>query len=137
MPADQHASCALHADDDHPCSVAAETDLADEAARALVSVAVGLAEDLGVPCAVVVLDAFGDLRLAERSGRLPGPALTSAIDAARAALAGHDATTTEAGSAAIVLRDEFGLRGALGVAGGPDGFGLEACRNAGRALGLT
>jgi hypothetical protein len=117
--------------------VAAETDLADEAARALVSVAVGLAEDLGVPCAVVVLDAFGDLRLAERSGRLPGPTLTSAIDAARAALAGHDATAAEAGSAAIVLRDEFGLRGALGVAGGPDGFGLEACRNAGRALGLT
>lgn len=102
----------------------------------MVSVAVGLAEDLEVPCAVVVLDADGDVRLAERSGQLPGPALASAIDAARAALAGLDATATEASSAAVVLRDEIGLCGALAVAGGPDGFGLEACRHAGRALGL-
>ena len=136
MPPDQHAPCAVHPKQTGADAVAAAPALSDEAARALVSVAVGLAEDLGVPSAVAVLDADGDVRLAERSGQLPGPALASAIDAARAALAGRDEADAETGSAAIVLRDAAGLFGALGVAGGPDGFGLEACRNAGRALGL-
>jgi len=136
MPADQDAPCAVRADGEYARSIAAERILSDEEARALISVAVGLAEDLATPCAVVVLDAFGDVRLAERSGSLPGPALACAIDAAHAALAGHDATAGQADVAAIVLRDESGLRGALGVSGGPDGFGLEACRHAGRALGL-
>jgi len=136
MPSEQHTPCTSRAHDVRVGTTVEGRLLPDEAARALVSVAAGLAEDLGVPCAVVVLDAFGDVRLAERSGSLPGPALASAIDAAHAALAGHDATAVGAGSAAIVLRDELGIRGALGVAGGPDGFGLEACRHAGRALGL-
>ena len=130
MPTEQRHTSAVRPDDLH-------TALADEEARALVSVSTGLAEDLGVPCAVVVLDAFGDVRLAERSGRLPGPALASAIDAARAALAGHDATAAAEGSSAIVLRDQSGVRGALGVSGGPGGFAGEACRHAGRALGLA
>jgi uncharacterized protein GlcG (DUF336 family) len=127
----------------HPQIVSSATSsgaramLSDEDARALVSVAMGLAEDFGNPCAVVVLDADGDVRLAERSGQLPGPALASAIEAARAALAGLDATAVAVGSGAIALRDSVGLRGALGVSGGPEGFGLEACRQAGRALGLV
>jgi hypothetical protein len=136
MPTNPPAPGATRADEWRSRRIASETGLSDEEARALVSVAVGLAEDLDVPCAVVVLDVGGDLRLAERSGRLPGPALASAIDAAQAALAGHAVDRPEAESAAIVLRDATGLRGALGVAGGPDGFGLEACRHAGRALGL-
>jgi hypothetical protein len=134
MPADQHTPTAAGADRARPGAFAAP--LPDEEARALVSVAVGLAEDLGIPCAVVVLDADGAVRLAERSGRLAGPALASAIDAARAALAGLDQTAIGPGGAAVVLRDAIGLRGALGVAGGPDGFGLEASRHARRALGL-
>jgi hypothetical protein len=136
MTPEHHAPRTSRADDVHASAIVEDRVLSDEAARALVSVTVGLAEDLGVPCAVVVLDAFGDVRLAERSGSLPGPALASAIDAAHAALAGHDATVVGAGSGAIVLRDDTGMHGALGVAGGPDGFGLEACRHAGRALGL-
>ncbi len=136
MPSEQHTPWTSRADGVRLGAIVEDRLLSDEAARALVSVAVGLAEDLGVPRAVVVLDAFGDVRLAERSGSSPAPALTSAIDAAHAALAGHDTSAVGAGSAAIVLRDERGIRGALGVAGGPDGFGLEACRHAGRALGL-
>jgi len=136
MPTNPPAPRATRADERRPRRIASEGGLSDEEARALVSVAVGLAEDLDIPCAVVVLDVVGDVRLAERSGRLPGPALASAIDAAHAALAGHAVDHPGAGAAAIVLRDATGLRGALGVAAGPDGFGLEACRHAGRALGL-
>jgi hypothetical protein len=135
MPTNPSGPGVTRADERRSRRIATETGLSDEEARALVSVAVGLAEDFDIPCAVVVLDVLGDVRLAERSGRLPGPALASAIDAAHAALAGHCVGRPEA-AAAIVLRDEAGLRGALGVAGGPDGFGLEACRHAGRALGL-
>jgi hypothetical protein len=135
MPADQHTETAARADRARPGAFAAP--MPDEEARALVSVAVGLAEDLGIPYAVVVLDADGAVRLAERSGQLAGPVLASAIDAARAALAGLDPTAVNPGAVGAVLRDEIGLRGALGVAGGPEGFGLEACRHAVRALGLT
>ena len=110
--------------------------LPDERARAVVSVALGLAEDFGAPCAVVLLDPDGDLQLAERSGRLPGRRAAAAIDAGRAALAGLDATAVGPETAAVVLRDDDGLRGALGLSGGADGFALEACRHAARALGL-
>jgi hypothetical protein len=111
--------------------------LQDEVARAVVSVALGLADDLDVVCAVVLLDPNGELQLAERSGRVPGRNLWWAIDAGRAALAGHDASAVASDTTALVLRDAIGLRGALGVSGGPTGFALEACRQAARALGLA
>ena len=115
----------------------APATLPDVQARAVISVALGMAEDLGVPCAVVLLDPDGGLQVAERAGSLPGRRMTSAIDGGRAALAGHDASAVHPETAGIVLRDDAGLRGALGVSGGPDGFALEACRHAARAFGLT
>jgi hypothetical protein len=117
-------------------AVTAPGTLSDELARAVISVAVGFAEDFDAPCAVVLLDPDGELQLAERSGRLPGRRAAVAIDAGRAALAGLDATAAGPETAAVVLRDGYGLRGALGVSGGADGFALEACRHAARALGL-
>ena len=110
--------------------------LSDELARAVISVVLGLAEDFDAPSAVVLLDPDGELQLAERSGRLPGWRVGTAIDAGRAALAGLDATSVGPETTAVVLRDSYGLRGALGVSGGVDGFALEACRDAARALGL-
>ncbi len=111
--------------------------LPDQEARAVVSVALGIADDLGVPCAVVLLDPDGELQLAERSGSVPGRTLRWAIDAGHAALAGSDATAVAPGTTALVLRDDVALRGALGISGGPAGFALEACRHAARALGLA
>jgi uncharacterized protein GlcG (DUF336 family) len=110
--------------------------LPDERARAVVSVALGLAEDFGAPCAVVLLDPDGELQVAERSGALPGRRIASAIDAGRAALAGIDATAADPETAAVILRDVGGFRGALGISGGPNGFAHETCRQAARALGL-
>jgi len=108
--------------------------IADERLRAVVSVVTGLAEDLGVDCAVVVLDRGGDIRHAERGAGTPGPALDLAITAARSRLAGR--VPARSGADAVVLRDDVALHGALGVAGGPDGFASEACRTAARALGF-
>lgn len=110
--------------------------LPDEDARAVVSVALGIADDLGVPCAVVLLDPDGELRLAERSGSVPGRTLRWAVDAGQAALAGHDATGVAPETTALVLRDDVALCGALGISGGPAGFAAEACRHAARALRL-
>ena len=131
----QAVSWGREADAARPRSGAAT--LPDEEARAVVSVALGIADDLGVPCAVVLLDPDGELQLAERSGSVPGRTLRWAIDAGHAALAGHDATAVAAETTALVLRDDAAVRGALGISGGPAGFALEACRHAARALGLA
>jgi uncharacterized protein GlcG (DUF336 family) len=111
--------------------------LSDEEARALVSVVTGIAEDLGVDCAVAVLDSRGDVHVAVRSGQLSGDALASAIACARAAVVKPEAIVTRAGAAGVALSSAGGLRGGLGVSGGPEGFGLEACRHARQALGLV
>ncbi len=111
--------------------------LSDEEARALVSVATGIAEDLGVGCAVAVLDAHGDVHVAVRSGQLSGRALESAIACARAAVVDPEAAVIQAGAAGVALRSPRGVQGALGVSGGPEGFGLEACQQARQALGLV
>lgn len=112
------------------------TSFADERSRALVSVVTGLAEDLGVECAVVVLDRGGDVRHAERGATTPAIALDQAITAARARLAGRAPAAARSGVDAVILRDAAALHGALGVSGGPDGFASDACRAAARALGF-
>jgi len=94
-----------------------------------------LADDLGVTCAVVVVDADGGLLRAQRHPRLRIGALDEAADRAREALAA--AGFTEAGAAAGLTLDGWPLPvGAVGVSGGPPGFAGEAVRSAVLASGL-
>ena len=95
--------------------------------RALLNVALDLADDLGVACAVAVVNRAGALRGAERPGSLPGEHIDGALASARALLA----TGARGGGPRRrrpPLRLDGGGRGALAVAGGPDGFAVEACR---------
>jgi uncharacterized protein GlcG (DUF336 family) len=100
--------------------------------RALIAVAVDLAEDLDVECAVAVVDAQGTLLAAERAASVPGDALSAAIAAARRVVTRRRAESSAPASSAVALD----ARGALAVSGGPDGFALEACRSAAQALGF-
>lgn len=111
--------------------------LGDEEARALVSVVTGLAEDLGVVCAIAVLDPRGAVQVAVRAGGLSGEALDAAIAAARRAIADPDGPIAATDAVGVALLGADGVRGALGVSGGPEGFGSEACRHARGALGFA
>ena len=104
--------------------------------RALLNVAIDLADDLDVDCAVVVVDAAGALRGAERPGAVPGEQLDRALEGARAVLREHRAELAGPRVGAVPLGLGRGALGALGVSGGPEGFAIEACRAAARALGL-
>jgi len=107
--------------------------------RTLVAVVVDLADDFGFACAVAVVDDAGALRVAERPGTVPAGHLDAALAAARAALGDGgevQAFAAAGGRASAVALGNGALRGALAVSGGPDGFALEACREAARALGL-
>lgn len=96
---------------------------------------IDLADDLGVTCAVVVLDADGGLLRAQRPPRLRVGALDEAADRAREALAAGG--FSEAGGAAgLPLAGRPLPVGAIGVSGGPPGFAAEAVRSAVRAAGL-
>ena len=102
-------------------------------ARALVAVVLGLADDLGVDCAVVVVDRTGGLLVGERPETVARAELDRALGAARSALRGGGAGPEADG---VVLEAPDGARAALGVSGGPDGFPAEACRAAAEALRL-
>ena len=104
--------------------------------RALLNVAIDLAEDLGTACAVVVLDPGGSLRGAERPGTVPGDQLDRAVRSARQALSSGEREVQAAHVGAVVLNLDGSSRGALGISGGPDGFAIVACRAAAHALGL-
>ena len=106
--------------------------------RALVGVAADLADDFGIECAIVVIDGDGVPRAVDRPQTVPGPVLDEAMRSARTALSeAGDGPTAGGGSAGVLIEDGArGVRGALGIAGGPEGFALEACRVAARALGF-
>ncbi len=102
--------------------------------RTLLAVVLDMADDFGFDCAVAVVDGAGALRGAERPGTVPVARLDAALEAARAALRdGVEAGGADAGAVAL---GDGAVRGAIAVSGGPEGFGLEACREAARALGL-
>lgn len=100
----------------------------------LVRVVLDLAEDLGYACAVAVVDAAGRLLTAERAPSLDEAALDRAVAAARASMAAG--ATTGPGVAGQALREDGGVVGAVGVAGGPEGFPAEAATSAAAAAGL-
>lgn len=110
--------------------------LAPVEVRALLNVALDLADDLGVACAVVVVDRAAPLRAAERPGTVPGEHLDRALEGARAVLRDGGLEVAGPDVGALPLRLDGVGRGALAVAGGPEGFAVEACRAAARALGL-
>ena len=104
--------------------------------RALVNVVLDLADDFGFDCAVAVVDRNGALRGAERPETLPVGHLDDALEAARRSLREGAWEVAGLHAGAVVLDLGRGTRGALAVSGGPDGFALEACREAASALGL-
>ena len=107
--------------------------------RTLVVVVLDLADDFGFDCAVAVVDRAGAIRGAERPGTVPVARLDAAFEAARIVLRDGgeaEAPAADGGVAGAVALGNGEVRGALAVSGGPDGFALEACREAARAVGL-
>ena len=108
-----------------------------EQVRALIGIGSDLAEDLGVTCAIAVLDPDGELQGAERHGAAPAGLMVRAIRFGQAALLRASEISSGPDAVGIVLRAGDGRpRGALGVSGSMDGFALEACRSAVLALGF-
>ena len=103
--------------------------------RALIGVVLDLADDMGIPCAVVVVDGWGGVRASERLDGIGPDALDRAAAGARRALAepGVPSVDRSVGSRALRPHDPVG---ALAVAGGPEGFARLACRAAANALRL-
>ena len=84
------------------------------------------------------VDGDGVPRTVNRPYAVPGPVLEQALASARAALRGSPEPPLRDDAAGVTIGDGAGgLRGALGIAGGPEGFALEACRVAARALGIS
>lgn len=117
-------------------SARADGSLSPTEVRALLNVAIDLAEDFGVDCAVVVVDTAGALRGAERPGAVPRNHLDLAILGAQRVLSDGTREVAGAGVGAIALRLDGSTHGAVAVSGGPEGFALAACRAAAEALGL-
>lgn len=106
-----------------------------EQRTALVRVVLDLADDLGYPCAVAVIDGDGRLLSAERDPRLPAADFERALGVARDAL--RSGTPAHGhGASALPLADGVRLVGAVGAGGGPPGFASEAVAAAVRAAGL-
>lgn len=104
--------------------------------RALVNVALDLADDLTVTCAVAVVDGGGGLRGVERPAEVAPEELERAILTARRLIADGGREHEGHGVGAVLLDAGGQVGGALAVSGGPAGFAIEACRVAARALGL-
>ncbi|MFN8110141.1 MAG: hypothetical protein U0Y82_09915 [Thermoleophilia bacterium] len=112
--------------------------LSHELRRGLIAVALDFGEDLGVRCAVAVLDSNGSLIAAERDPGLPEEALGAAVGHARRALVAREPSGSAA-AAGLPLGEEAAPHrtvGAVGVCGGPEGFSVEAAAVAARAVGL-
>lgn len=114
----------------------ADGSLSQTEVRALLHVAIDLAEDLEVDSAVVVVDPAGSVLGAERPGVIAHEHLDLAIETARRALTHRARELEQDRACAIVLRLDGVTHGALAVAGGPEGFALAACRASATALGL-
>lgn len=106
-----------------------------EQTRLLARVVLDLADDLGVSCAVVIVDGDGEPLRAQRAPQAGPIDLEAATIRAREALAA--AGFTDAGTSAGLPLDAHPLPvGAIGVGGGPPGFAAEAVRSAVEAAGF-